>query len=75
MSTPSWYGSIGVMHARHLRRRRGIGAWMAGALSKSFGEFGVWRERPRRRRLAAEGSAQHAAELAAHGHSEAIRSK
>jgi hypothetical protein len=36
MSTPSWYGSIGVMHARHLRRRRRIGARLMGALFGSL---------------------------------------
>ena len=44
MSIPSWYGAIGLMHARHLRRRRGVSAWMMEAL---FG--GVRRLRIRRR--------------------------
>lgn len=50
MSTPSWYGSIGVMHARHLRRRRGLRAWMVDALTMGFRCISGGRERPRRRR-------------------------
>lgn len=50
MSTPSWYGSIGVMHARHLRRRRGLAEWMVDALTTGLRCLSGGRERPSRRR-------------------------
>jgi len=50
MSIPSWYGAIGLMHARHLRRRCGVRAWMVEALFGSVRRLRIRRQRRQYRR-------------------------
>ena len=49
MNTPRWYGSIGVMNASHLhrKRRQGLHRRAAMAFAAAFRCIGMWRERAR----------------------------